>query len=205
MKSLINLFFTLVMPISILFTAIAIVYFTMNFEFTKAVKLGILGGVMTGVAFAFLMSPLILMVRSIRLYKVKKEILSPNNQVKHTPISADPTIYEKKYQSTQANLAQEAVIPLGSREEKFMLLMDKALAYEISLNSIEQEKIGEIIHQNKEEGSILLRSKEEEIKITISSLTKHTAQVLISSNIDNSNMKNIIAILKKKEHSFMQY
>ncbi len=205
MKSFVNLFFTLVMPISILFTAIAIVYFAMNFEFTEAVKLGILGGVMTGVAFAFVMTPLILMVRAIRLYKVKKEILSPNNQTRHTPISADPTIYEKKYQSTQANLAQEAIIPLDSIEEKFMLLMDKTLAYEISLNSIEQEKIGEIIHQDKEEGSILLRSKEEEIKITISSLTKHTAQVLISSSIDNSNMKNIITMLKKKEHSFMQY
>ncbi|HHD79565.1 MAG TPA: hypothetical protein ENK98_08055 [Epsilonproteobacteria bacterium] len=106
---------------------------------------------------------------------------------------------------TQEQLRKESKPESDSIEEKIMLLMDKELAYEISLNSINHKKIGDIIHQNKNEGSILLRSKNEEIKILITSLTKHTSQVLITSTIDNSNMKNIISTLKEKEHSFMQY
>jgi hypothetical protein len=193
------------MPISILFTAVATVYFAMNFDFTKAIKLGILAGVMIGIAFSLLMALIILIIRIIRAYKIRTKILTPTAQTINSPIILDPTIYEKKHQSAQANLANEATVELDSIEEKFMLLMDKELAYEVSLNSISHQNIGDIIHQNKEEGSILLRSKHEEIKINISSLTKHTAQVLISSTIDNSNMKNIISMLKEKEHSFMQY
>ena len=205
MKSYFNLFFTLVMPISILFTAVATVYFAMNFDFTKAIRLGILAGVMIGVAFSLVMALVILIMRTIRTYKVKTKILTPSTQTMNSPITLDPTIYEKKHQATQANFANEAIVESDSIEEKFMLLMDKELAYEVSLNSINHQNIGDIIHQNKEDGSILLRSKNEEIKINISSLTKHTAQVLISSTIDNSNMKNIISMLKEKEHSFMQY
>ena len=205
MKSYFNLFFTLVMPISILFTAVATVYFAMNFDFTKAIKLGILAGVMIGVAFSLVMALVILIIRTIRTYKVKTKILTPSTRSMNPPITLDPTIYEKKHQATQANFANEAIVESDSIEEKFMLLMDKELAYEVSLNSINHQNIGDIIHQNKEDGSILLRSKNEEIKINISSLTKHTAQVLISSTIDNSNMKNIISMLKEKEHSFMQY
>jgi len=205
MKSYFNLFLTLVMPISILFTAVATVYFAMNFDFTKAIKLGILAGVIIGIAFSLVMALIILILRTIRTYKIRTKILTPNTQKINSPITLDPTIYEKKHQSTQANLANEAIVESDSIEEKFMLLMDKELAYEVSLNSISHQNIGDIIHQNKEDGSILLRSKNEEIKINISSLTKHTAQVLISSTIDNSNMKNIISMLKEKEHSFMQY
>ena len=207
MRSYFNLFFTLVMPISILFTAVATVYFSMNFDFTKAIKLGILAGVMIGVAFSLVVALVILIVRVIRTYKIRAKVVSPAAKTMNSPITLDPTIYEKKHQSTQANLSNKPIPEPNSDsiEEKFMLLMDKELAYEVSLNSINHQNIGDIIHQNKEKGSILLRSKNEEIKINISSLTKHTAQVLISSTIDNSNMKNIIAMLKEKEHSFMQY
>jgi hypothetical protein len=193
------------MPISILFTAIATVYFAMQFEFTKAIKLGILAGVMSGVAFSFIVALFITIIRTIRMYKVKTKVLSSKTKPVNTSIVLDPTIYEKKNQSTQLNIAVEALPESDSIEEKFMLLMDKELAYEISLNTIENQGMGEIINYNKEEGSILLRNKDEEIRINISSLTKHTAQVLITSSFDNTKMKNIISMLKEKEHSFIQY
>ena len=205
MRSYFNLFLTLVMPISILLTAVATVYFSMNYEFTKAIKLGILAGVMAGVAFSFVLSLVITIVRFIRLYNLKSKIKSEEYPMKSTPVKIDPTVYTKKHQKTQEILAAESKLESDSIEEKIMLLMDKELAYEVSLNSISHKNIGDIIHQNKNEGSILLRSKNEEFKILISSLTKHTSQVLITSTIDNSNMKNIIATLKEKEHSFMQY
>lgn len=205
MRSYFNLFLTLVMPISILLTAVATVYFSMNYEFTKAIKLGILAGVMIGVTFSLILSFVITIVRFIRLHNLRSKIKSDEIHIRNTPIKIDPTIYTKKHQKTKDMEGTESKPESDSIEEKIMLLMDKELAYEVSLNSINHKKIGNIIHQNKNEGSILLRSKNEEIKILISSLTKHTSQVLITSTIDNSNMKNIITTLKEKEHSFMQY
>lgn len=206
MRTYFNLFLTLVMPMSILLTAVSTIYFAMNFEFSKAVKLGILAGVMIGVAFSLIMALLILIVRFIRLYRLKASLLPADaTPGRPKPIKLDPTIYEKKHIKTQEHL-QNNDFPLSDTvEEKFMLLMDKELAYEVSLNSINHQNIGDIIHQNKEEGSILLRSKNAEIKMNIVPLTKHTSQVLISSTIDNSNMKSIISMLKEKEHSFIQY
>jgi len=205
MRSYINIFLTLVMPISILFTAASTVYFITSFEFSKALRLGIIAGVLIGISVSLILALILLIIRVVRQYKVRSEILSSTTTRPSTQVVLDPTIYEKKHQSIQENFNKENKLLTDSIEEKFMLLMDKELAYEVSLASINKQKIGAIIHQNKEDGSILLRSKEEEMKITISSLTKHTAQVIISSSIDNRNMKNIISILKEKEHSFMQY
>jgi hypothetical protein len=205
MKSYFTIFFTLVKTISILFTAIATVYFSMNFDFTKAIKLGILAGVMIGVSFSLLMAILILVVRIINQYKRNKTTFVSKSEEIKAPVTLNPTLYEKKHKSTQANLPHDNTPSKGIIEEKFMLLMDKAMAFEVSLNSINHTKIGDIIQQNKNEGFILLQSKNEEIKINISTLTRHTAQVLISSSLDNNNIKDIIAMLKEKEHSFMQY
>lgn len=205
MKNYFTIFFTLVMPISILFTAIATVYFSMNFDFTKAIKLGILAGVMSGVSFSLLMALLILIARVINSYKrTKPTYASPSAEIK-APVTLNPTLYEKKHQSSQENILQNTKSSASIVEEKLMLLMDKGIAFEVSLNSINSIKIGDIIQQDKSEGFILLQSKDEEIKINISTLTRHTAQVLISSSRDNNNIKNIITMLKEKEHSFMQY
>jgi len=205
MRNYFNLFLTLVMPVSILLTAVATVYFSMNYEFTKAIKLGTLAGAMTGISFSLILALIITIVRFVRMYHIRAKLKSNESPIRNSPVQIDPTIYTKKYQKMQDTSEIDAPQESDSIEEKIMLLMDKELAYEVSLNSINHKKIGDIIHQNKSEGSILLRSRNEEIKILITSLTKHTSQVLITSTIDNSNMKNIISTLKEKEHSFMQY
>jgi len=205
MKSYFTIFFTLVMPVSILFTAVATVYFSMNFDFTKAIKLGILAGVMSGFSFSLLMALVILIARVINSYKRTKTTFTTQKEDIKSPVRLNPTLYEQKHQSSQANLAQ-VLVPSGNIvEEKLMLLMDKAMAFEVSLNSINSIKIGDITQQNKNDGFILLQNKNEEIKINISTLTRHTAQVLISSSLDSNNIKDIITMLKEKEHSFMQY
>jgi hypothetical protein len=193
------------MPVSILLTAVATVYFSMNYEFTKAIKLGTLAGAMTGISFSLILALIITIVRFVRMYHIRAKLKSNESPIRNSPVQIDPTIYTKKYQKMQDTSEIDVPQESDSIEEKIMLLMDKELAYEVSLNSINHKNIGDIIHQNKSEGSILLRSRNEEIKILITSLTKHTSQVLITSTIDNSNMKNIISTLKEKEHSFMQY
>ncbi len=205
MKNILNLFLTLSMPLSILFTAIAIVYYSIDFEFSKSIKLGILTGVLMSITFAVALTPIILVLRALHLKKVRKEILSPPDSENSKSLKQEVTIYEKKTTSPYTNEVIEPMDKPNSIEEKLMLLMDKELAYEVSLASISQKKIGEIIYQNKEEGILIVRTEDREIKMAISPLTKHTAQVIITTTIDNSNMKNIISMLKEKEHSFLQY
>jgi len=206
MKNYINIFLTLVMPMSILFTAVATVYYSTGFAFSKAIRLGTIAGVLIGVSTSLLIALILVIIRIIRNYKRKSVVLSPAFSPGQASIVLDPTIYEKKTQTVQKMSPPDTKpMHLDEIEEKFMLLMDKELAYEVSLNAINHGEIGDIIHKNKDEGSILLRTKDEEIRLTISSLTKHTSEVKISSTIDNSTMKNIISMLKEKEHSFIQY
>jgi len=205
MKNILNLFLTLSMPLSILFTAIAIVYYSIDFEFSKSIKLGILTGVLMSIILSVVLTPIILVLRTLRLKKIKKEMLSPVHNKNTKPLKQKATIYEKKTTSPYRNEIIETTDKPDSIEEKLMLLMDKDLAYEVSLASIHQQNIGDIIYQNKEEGILLVRTEDREIKMAVSPLTKHTAQVIITTTIDNSNMKNIISILKEKEHSFLQY
>jgi len=212
MRSYFNLFLTLVMPVSILFTAIAIVYFSMQYSFSEALKLGVLGGVIAAISFTFLATFIISIVRLIRIYSSKPKNIITNTHIPNKPttkvkVATNPTIYEQKSQSTQENLTNDENIDSNFTIEKFMLLMGKELAYEISLETISKQKLGNIIHEDKNQGLIVLQDENEnnEIKINVSSLTKHTSQITMSSTYGINKMKKIIKILKEKEHSFMQY
>ncbi len=189
MRSYINLFLTLVMPVSILLTAVATVYYAMNYEFTKAVKLGILAGVMSGVTFSLILSFIIVTIRFIRLLAIKPKTTSKIQK------------HQQTYTKPDTDLKSES----GTIEKQIMLLMNRELAYEVALNAVDQKKIGNVIHQNKNEGTILLRNKNQETNIRVAPLTKHTSKVYITSTADNTTIKNIITALKEKEHSFMQY
>jgi len=204
MRAYINIFLTLVMPLSIVFAAIAIVYFSMSFDFSKSIKLGILAGVLSSVAFSFIMAFIILIARAIRQYRFTKQIKTEKYKKMDSPIKQDPTIYEKTESKKRITPVKPSNSP-ASVVETFMLLMDKEIAYEVSLNAIKDENIADILQKDEKEKSIHIQTKDEEINIKISSLTKHTAQVLISSTINKDNIRKIIAILKEKEHSFMQY
>ena len=207
MKAYINIFLTLVMPLSIVFAAIAIVYFSMSFDFSKAIKLGILAGVLSSVAFSFIMAFIILIARVLRQYQFKKQIKKETYKKMDIPIKQDPTLYEKKSQSTKTSAKPKPSINHDTVVETFMLLMDKDIAYEVALSAIRDENISDVLEKNekKKEKSIQLQTKEEEIHIKLSSLTKHTTQVFISSTLNKDNIRKIITVLKEKEHSFMQY
>jgi len=206
MKIYINIFLTLVMPINILFTAVATVYYSTNFAFSKAIRLGTIAGVLIGISVSLLLALILLIIRIIHNHKRKSTIHSSAFTQEQDFIIPDSTVYEKDTKILKKTSNTDK-IPIYSDEieEKFILLMDKKLAYEVSLNAINHGKVGDIIHEDMNEGSILLRTKNEEIRIVISSLTKHTSEVKISSTIDNSTMKNIISMLKEKEYSFIEY
>jgi len=195
------------MPLSALFALIAVIYFSINYDFNKAMRLGILAGVMASVSFSLILAFIIQITRIVRRYQFTKRVQSNHFPKKPRHVVQDPTIYEKNRQEKQVNKAQEAIKQDASSSvvETIMLLMDRELAYEVSLKAINDENMADVMDQNEREKTIHLRKEDEEIHIKISSLTKHTAQVLLSSTKNKDTIREIITILKAREHSFMQY
>jgi len=205
MQKFINLFLTLVLPVSILFIILASIYFSMNFEMNKAIKLGILTGVLSGVGFSVLMASVLLVMRKIRHNTHQKENIYPKNdaeEVKTDTNSEDLPSSEKASDTT----SEKTVYPTDQlMDQKFMLLMDKELAFEVALYAIMDQNIGEISNANKNKRSIIIHATNEVITLSVTSLTKHTSEVLITAMPDSKNVQNIISYLKEKEHSFLDY
>jgi len=59
------------MPLSVLFTAVAVVYYSMDFVFSKAIKLGIVTGVLSSILLAFFLAAAILLLRKTQVTKPK--------------------------------------------------------------------------------------------------------------------------------------
>ena len=82
--------------------------------------------------------------------------------------------------------------------------MDKELALEVLFHAINHQHMVILTQsQNKEESiSIMI---EGEIKLSINKLTRHTSQLVITSNTDANDIKEIITYMKTRELSFLQY
>ena len=195
MQKFINLFLTLVLPVSILFIILASIYFSMSFEMNKAIKLGILTGVLGGAGFSALMASVLLVMRKIRHNAHQKEKIYPKN---------DP---EKVKTNANSDTASEKTVYPADKpiDQKFMLLMDKELAFEVALHAIMDQNIGEISNADKNKRSIMIHATNETITLSITSLTKHTSEVLITATPNSKNVQNIISYLKEKELSFLEY
>jgi hypothetical protein len=198
MKNYMNIFLTLVMPLSILFTAIAFVYYSTSFVFSKAIKLGIVTGVISSTLFALLLAVGILLIRKVQENNPKRSNRSFNSTSFNT--NKIPKVLNKNKENFDINS-----LKIQSLENKFILLMDRELAYEVSLQSMYEQNIGEVIYQNKTKGLILLKDGIKEFKINITMLTKHTAEIVITSTLDHHFIKNIILGIKNKEYHFLNY
>jgi len=56
MRVYLQLFFGLLIPLSALFIVISILYFKVEYDFTKAIRLGVLTGIMLSLAVSFITS-----------------------------------------------------------------------------------------------------------------------------------------------------
>jgi hypothetical protein len=178
MRVLINLFFSIILPISALFIVAAIIYFSISYDLNKALKLGVLAGFIIGFGFSFIISVILFIIRKIR----EKHILmtQPESHIAH--------------ESTN-----------GPIDKKLMLLMDRELAFEVALYSIIDQNIGEVSKGSKREGTISIYTPEQMINLSISTLTKHTSQLEVKADAYNMSVQRIINYLKIKEQSFLQY
>lgn len=186
MRIYLRLFFSLLMPISMIITIGSIVYFSLNYNFAKAMKLGVLSGVLLGFGISFVAALYLLSTR-----RGKKPVQESLN------IHIEPKINSKE-------------IPLvntqNSIEQKLMLLMDAKLAFDVALYAIIDQNLGEVkTHETKEHSSILVHTKEENIQIAITPLTRHTAQVILTPERNSKYTQKITSYIKEKEHSFLQY
>ena len=178
MRPFINLFLTIGLPLSALFVVAATIYFSLNYDLDKAIKLGMLSGFLTGVGFSAVTTGILLLLRKIR--------------------STD--MEESQYQiNIDDDVADEAV------EEKLMLLMDKELAFEVAIHSIIDQDIGEVAKGSKLNGTISISTPKQMISISVLPLTKHTSQLEVKADTYNTSVQQIINYIKLKEQSFLQY
>lgn len=203
MRTYIRLFFSLLMPISVVMTIVSVAYFSVNYDFTKAMKLGVLSGVLLGLGITVFAALYLLVTRSMR-----KPVQQAVNVPKKTNTLEKTNIPKKTDDHKQTN-SHRKDIPLkmkNSVEQKLMLLMDKKIAFEVALYAITDQDIGEITTQEtKESSTIKVHTKDESILITITSLTRHTSQIILQTERNSKYAHNIISYIKEKEHSFLQY
>ena len=185
MRAYMHIFLNLLMPISLVMAIASIIYFSFSYEFTKALRLGILSGVLIGLLISF--------IGSLPLFVMRK--------TKPAPSESD-TIHENTHVNTKASSSNKKT-PI---EQNLILLMDKDLAFNVALFSIEDQNLGEATtKETKEKSTITLRTYDETIQIITTALTRHTAQILIKAANNSEELQKIISYIKEKENSFLHY
>ncbi len=198
MRTYIRLFINLLLPLTLLFTAASVGYFTFDYSLSKAFNLGILSGVVIGISISLVMAFLLLMFRKIpKREKVQKEekIDAPI----HVETEAAPI---RKVTKAKRHPKQENSL---SKEIKCMLLMDKELTFDVILNALKNQKECTLSKSDPKKGTMTIQTKDGIIQTTITALTQHTSQIILQTEDNAKQIKNLISQLKEKEHSFLQY
>ena len=203
MRAYLQLFFSLLVPLSGLFIVASVIYFHSEYSFTNAMRLGVLSGFFIAIAVSLFTALFLLIMRSGKPSQKtisKRQTKVPSHKIQK---QTHDTSIERENSTTPAS-----VIPLAKQissektiKQQMMLLMDKALALEVLLHAVKERAIGQLT----ENGQITVKNGREIIKFSISSLTRHTAEVIITSKINSKAAKTIIHYMKEKEHSFLQY
>ena len=206
MRAYLQLFFGILIPLSALFVVISILYFKVEYDFTKALRLGVLTGIMLSLAVSFVTS-IFLQIKRL----IQNRTLSPKKAKIKAKIKSDKQKIKKRKKGMQSTEEEEETDPTSQNEtdksisQKVMLLMDEELAFEVALNAITYHTLGIIRPSETTKGVINVKSKKEAIKIIITATTKHTSQVEIHTDKNTKSTQKLITYLKEKEHSFLQY
>lgn len=186
MRAYLYIFFNLLMPVSVIIALAAVIYFSLSYDFSKALKLGILYGVMIGLPVTFIASLVLKITR------------------KKKPVAED--VSDTLPEHTGSEIEASSSNSRTPKEQKLMLLMDKKLAFDVALFSIIDQKLGKTTtKETKEKYTIALRTQNETIQIISTSLTRHTSQIVLKAAENSQELQKIITYIKQKEHSFLQY
>jgi mannitol-specific phosphotransferase system IIBC component len=184
MRAFLQLFIGLLITLSALFIVAAIIYFRVEYDFTKSLRLGVLSGFFIAIIVSFFTALFLLIMRAGK--KPQKSILRKNKKSKQTA----------KISESQNG---------KNIEQKIILLMDKELTIEVLLHAISHQHIGILTQSHDKEKIMSLKTADEIIELSINKLTRHTSQLIITSNKDSEDVKKIVTYMKMKELSFLQY
>jgi mannitol-specific phosphotransferase system IIBC component len=159
-----------------------------TYDISGALKLGTITGFILGILFSFIMSAILFSMR-----KVQRKVKSKSVNSKFIK---DRTIERK----TEKKIKTKKEI-----QKTFIFLMDKELTFNILIQSIIDQNLGEIEKRNLKKGILAIYNQDDEVSIEVSKLTKHTSEVSILSNGGNHTIKEIIDYTKIKEYSFLNY
>jgi len=207
MRAYFQLFFGLLVPLSGLFIVTSIIYFNIGYNFTKALRLGVLSGFFIAIAVSLFTALFLLIMR--RGKKPQKSILKRRRKT-HPETTQN---IKETVPTTDTHSDASTIIPTRpviasddkTIEQKMMLLMDRDLAFEVALYAITDQNIGTLTESVTGAGHITVKSDDEILQLTISTLTRHTSQVTITSEMNSKAAKKLIRYIKEKEHSFLQY
>jgi len=208
MRAYLQLFFGLLVPLSALFMLVAVIYFQLEYNFTKSMRLGVLLGFFVAIAVSFFIAYFLLIMRRGKNISKDKDIFKRSTKHKLTVKDVKKTSNDKKEIKKEiiTDKVENTTIQKTTREEKLMLLMDKELAYEVTIHAIKNQNIGKLkTDKSKEFHSIHVQNDDKIIDVNISSLTKHTAHITITSIGYFDIIDKVIFYLKEKEQSFLQY
>ena len=213
MRAYFQLFFGLLVPLSGLFILASIVYFKTGYDFTKALRLGVLSGFFIAIAVSLFTALFLLIMRRGKtpqksILKRRKRVYTKTKQnIKENIKETIPTLDTHSNVSTTITTPTRPIIASDDKtiEQKMILLMDRELAFEIALYAITDQNIGTLTESVTGAGHITVKNDDEILQLTISTLTRHTSQVVIVSEINSTLVKKIISYMKEKEHSFLQY
>ena len=190
MRTYIHLFMNLLLPLSLLFVVASIGYFTFSYDFSKAIKLGILSGVLVGISVSFVMAFVLLILSKVQ----KKGNTRSPLQEETIAVQEVTTEHRKPKQKTRV-----------AKEIKCMLLMDRELTFDVILHAFKKEEDCTLSASDPQKGTMTIQTKEGIIQTTITSLTQHTSQIILLTQSNAAQVKKLIANLKEKEQAFLQY
>ncbi len=199
MRAFLHLFFGLLIPLSALFMVVSFLYFSTGYNFTKAMRQGVLYGFFIAIVISLFIASLLFIMRNM------KKMTS--HQLSHTKTQSDDVVQSVKKDmklNSNSSVVTRPSHTNGDIEYKLMLLMDKALAFEVSLYAISEEHIGTASLGNSLE-EIKIHTRHGIIHLTISTLTRHTSQIIIHAKHDSEEIAKLITYIKEKELSFLQY
>lgn len=206
MTAFIRLFFNLLFPLSILSIILSMLYFMMDYDASRAMKLGVLSGILLSIPLSFLLATALLILRKVSPEQGKQgkqgEQGEQEEQVAQTKVQ---TQVQAKEESKVSEPVPIENIKGVTQESKCMLLMDRELAFEILMNFLKKIKHSTIAINDPKRGIITIQNKKGIIQTNITALSKHTSEIILRTQNNIIDVEKLIHALKEKEHSLLQY
>jgi len=162
-------------------------YYSIDFPIEKAARIGTLYGFMVGIVVNIIPAFLL-------LFRLNKELETPRNNNKK---AKQPP--KKEY----INMPNKSISSYVTKE--MYLLLDKEMAFDLSVESVTQQSVGSLLSGNKHKGLFSVKTEYQTIDFEIQSLTRHTSKINIKTQKHNDAFRDILTYIKKREASLLAY